>query len=143
MARYQNPVPQYFDGSGNVVSFGEMSFFKSKTNTNLDTFADNLLTIKNTNPVLLDGAGRLPNVFFEGSAKAVLKDSSGTQIFERDPIGAENITGDFALYDSLIIYSVNIINDPLTSTDSKNLQAGLVVFNVIFGALNVKTLFTN
>jgi len=145
MTRSINPVPQYFDNSGNIVVSGKMFFFKSETNSKLDTFSDNLNKNKNTNPVLLDSSGRMPPVFFDGSAKQILKGSvliSGVltadqQIWERDPVGAENVTGDFALYDNLIIYAVNDIvegsdgkfyisisaanqgNDPVTPSPTK------------------------
>ena len=145
MTRLSNPTPQFLDNSGNVVVSGKLFFFKSQTSSELDTFADNILSIKNTNPVLLDASGRLPNVFFDGSAKIVLTgtvDIGGvptpdTQIWERDPVGAENVTGDFALYDNLIIYDVNDIvegsdgkfyisisaanqgNDPVTPSPTK------------------------
>ena len=72
MTRLSNPTPQFLDNSGNVVVSGKLFFFKSQTSSELDTFADNILSIKNTNPVLLDASGRLPNVFFDGSAKIVL-----------------------------------------------------------------------
>ena len=107
MARYINPTPQFFDGSGKVVSFGKLFFFKSETNSPLDTFADSTLNILNTNPVLLDGAGRCPNIFFAGSAKVILEDALASQIFERDPVGADNLTGNFAPYDNFIVYSIN------------------------------------
>ena len=107
MARLINPTPQYFDGSGLVVSDGKLFFFVAGTNAPLDTFADSELSIPNTNPVLLDGAGRCPNIFFSGNARLILEDSLGTQIFERDPVGADNITGNFAPWDNFIIYDVN------------------------------------
>ncbi len=107
MPRYINPIPQYFTNGGKVLSGGTVEFFKSQTSSPLTTFADSLLTIPNTNPVVLDAAGRLPNVFFEGSAKIIIKDSAGGEIKEVDPVGGENVTGEFELFDLLIIYSIN------------------------------------
>ena len=117
VTRSINPVPQYFDNDGDLVVDGQMFYFVSGTNTTLDTFTDNTKTTKNTHPVLLDASGRLPNVWFEGSAKQILKGTleilgvltPDQQIWERDPVGAENITGDFSLYDNLILYNVNDI----------------------------------
>jgi len=57
--------------------------------------------------VLLDGAGRCPNIFFAGSAKVILEDALASQIFERDPVGADNLTGNFAPYDNFIVYNIN------------------------------------
>lgn len=124
MSRSINPVPQYLDNSGNIVVSGEMFYFKSQTNTLIELFADTLHNIKIANPVELDAAGRLPNVDFDGSVKQVLKGTvviagvltPNTQIWERDPVGAENVTGDFALFDNLIIYN---LNDIVEATDGK------------------------
>jgi len=119
MTRSINPVPQYTDNSGSVLVDGKMFYFKSGTSSPLDTFADFLQNIPNTHPVALDAAGRLPNVFFEGSAKQVLTgtvliggiSTPDTQIWERDPVGADNVTGDFSDYDNLIIYGINDITE--------------------------------
>ncbi len=68
------------------------------------------MTIKNTNPVLLDAAGRLPNVFFSGVAKAVLKDSEGEIIETRDPVG-DFSAGDesFSTWSTDVSYPVNAV----------------------------------
>ena len=123
MARSINPVPQYFDNAGKVL-IGLMRYSKSQTNSLLELFADPLHNTKIANPVPLDAAGRLPNVDFDGSAKqqlfsavevnGVLKEDK--LIWERDPVSAENVTGDFALYDNLITYN---LNDIVEGTDGK------------------------
>ena len=139
--RSVNPVPQYVDNSGNIVVSGLMYYFEAGTNIPLTTYADELKAISNAHPVPLDEAGRLPNVWFEGSAKQVLKATilgvPDTQIWERDPVGAANVTGVFSLYNILISYSVNDIvagsdglfyislananqgNDPVTPSPTK------------------------
>jgi hypothetical protein len=68
------------------------------------------MSILNTNPVLLDAAGRLPNVFFSGLAKAVLKDSAGEIIETRDPVG-DFSAGDtsFTTWSADVLYSVNAV----------------------------------
>jgi len=115
MARYQEPVPQYLDGAGNPLANGQLFFFKSGTNSQLTTYKDEIESIPNTQPLLLDAAARVPNAFFSGSAKVVLiaDDLStgevGTQIFERDPVGGEKELGDFTLWDAQVIYDVNDI----------------------------------
>lgn len=141
MARLVNPVPEY-------PPLGTAFFFKSGTNSPLTTYADNAMSIPNAHPVPIPADGKLPNVFFEGSAKMVVKDSGDVQFFERDPVGGANITGPFAIFDSLIIYDINDIvegsdglfyislansnqaNDPVTPSPSKWSEFRLVgVYN--------------
>lgn len=144
MSRNTNPVPQFLDGKGDPLVNGQMFYFKSGTNSAIETFKDDLHEIPNTNPVLLDAAGRLPNVFFDGSAKQRLTADDldtpeiGKLIWERDPVGGEKELGDFTLWDTTVSYDVNDIvegsdgkfyislsnansaNDPLTNADKWN-----------------------
>jgi len=87
MARFGDLDTQYFDDSGDPLVSGKIYFYESGTTTLKPTYADVNYTIPNTNPVILTAAGRLPNVFFAGAAKAILATSSGTQIQVRDPVG--------------------------------------------------------
>ena len=85
--------------------------------------------------MILTAAGRQPNIFFQGTAKAILATSAGVQILVRDPVGETSATfgnpwiaskdynandvvqgsnGDF--YVSLINGNVN--NNPVTTTGS-------------------------
>ena len=108
--RSVNPVPQPQDSAGDTLVDAKMFYFESGTNVPLTTFADSLLTIANSHPVLLDAAGRLPNVFFEGSAKqrltATILGVADALVWERDPVGSEASTGEFALWNPLIIYDI-------------------------------------
>lgn len=111
MTRSVNPAPQYLDSNGDPIAGGKMFFFESGTNTDKATFKDQSETIPNTQPVILDAAGRLPSVFFTGSAKQVLNTADDTLVFERDPVGGEAILGAFTNWSEPIIYSVdNIVN---------------------------------
>ena len=107
MARFIRPDNQYLLNDGTPNSGGFVQFFDAGTNAALDTFADTLLTIKNTNPVVLDAAGRpLTNIFFEGSARVVQSDSNSVLISDDSPVGGEQVTGELALWNALITYSV-------------------------------------
>lgn len=108
MPRGFNPVPQYLDDAGDPLVAGKMFYQKSGTDIDLDTFADVNETVLNTNPVILTGSGRLPNVFFSGAAKQILEDADGVQIFERDPVTASGAaSGGFApAWDALTIYDI-------------------------------------
>ena len=115
MARFINPDPQYLDGDGVPLVNGKLTFYAAGTNTKIITYADELESTPNTNPVLLDAAGRVPNVFFSGSARVILTADNlttgqvGVQIFDRDPVGGEKELGDFTLWDSVVTYNFNDI----------------------------------
>jgi len=87
MARYGDLDSQYFDDAGNPLVNGKIYFYETGTTTPKTTYADVNYEIPNTNPVILTAAGRQPNIFFPGVAKAILTTSSGTQILTRDPVG--------------------------------------------------------
>lgn len=105
MSRVVNPTPQYLDSSGDPLAAGKAYFYESGTNTLKTTYADSSETIPNSNPVILAADGRLPNVFFSGAARMVLTDSDSVQIFDRDPLGADSLGGNFSDWDNTTIYS--------------------------------------
>ena len=107
--RFINPVPQFLDGSGNPLISGKLYVYESGTNTLKNTFADVDLSIPNTNPVILGGDGRTPNIFFQGSAKIILTDDDDVQIWERDPVSAEEIGGAFSDWTATFTYSTGDI----------------------------------
>ena len=135
MARYGDLGTQYFDDAGDPLVSGRIYFYETGTTTPKTTYADVDFTIPNTNPVILTAAGRQPNIFFDGVAKAILTTSTGTQILVRDPVGdTANSFGnpwiaskrytsndvvqgsDGQYYVSLINGNVN--NNPVTTTGS-------------------------
>ena len=135
MARFGDLDTQYFDDAGDPLINGKLFFFESGTTTPKPTFADVNYTIPNAHPVVLTAAGRQPNVFFQGTAKAILATSSGTQILVRDPVGETSATfgnpwiaskdysandvvqgSDGNYYVSLINGNVN--NNPVSTTGS-------------------------
>lgn len=107
MSRFDNPVPQFFGNDGTVGDGWKLEFKESGTSTDKDTFADVNLTIKNTNPVICP-AGRVPNCFFDGTAKIRLLDENDVLIWERDPVGGDTAE-QFGDYDSVTSYSVSDI----------------------------------
>lgn len=102
MARFINPAPQY-------RPFSKLYFFKSGTNSQLVTYKDQFETIANPHPVLTDSEGKVPNIFFSGSAKLIVEDQNNVQYIERDPVGGEKELGDFTLWDQVVTYSLNDI----------------------------------
>ncbi len=109
MPRSANPVPQYFDSDNKILAGGKVFYFNAGTSTPKTTYSDEGETIANPNPVILDAAGRLPNVFFTGTAKQILKDLNDVQIWERDDVGAGEQASDFNVYDLNIIYDAGDI----------------------------------
>ena len=87
MARFGEINAQYFDDAGDPLSSGKIYFYESGTTTLKTTYSDINFTIPNTNPVVLTAAGRQPNIFFDGVAKAILVDKNDVQILVRDPVG--------------------------------------------------------
>lgn len=112
MARYISPVPQYLDAAGDPLALGKLFFFVSGTNDDLATFADVNETIPNTQPVLLTGDGRAPNIFYSGAAKVILTDQDDVQIWSKDPVtsgGESGTIGDD--WDAISIYQINSVVD--------------------------------
>lgn len=132
--RFSNPVPQFTDDAGDPVVSGTLDFFETGGSTRKNTFADVNQNILNNNPVLLSGSGRVPNIFYPGTARVVLKNSSGTQIFDRDVVGVLGTGAAFEDWNSVVEYEQeayvvgsdgeiyrslqnnNLGNDPTTST---------------------------
>ena len=110
MARFGNLNDQYHDDAGDPLIDGKIFFFEPGTNTDKDTFADVNLSIPNTNPLILSGAGRQGNVFFNGAARAILTDKDEVQIRVMDPVGGEATEGVFSPWNPVTIYNVpNIV----------------------------------
>ena len=108
MPRYQNPADVSFY-QGVAIPNGKLYFYESGGSTPKATYADSSESVANSHPVLLDSGGREPNIFYSGSAKVVLQDESGTQVWERDPVGGESQLGSFSDFNLEIIYGSNDI----------------------------------
>ena len=109
MARIIEAFSQFFDGEGNPLPGGQLEFFETGTTAKKDTFADFSETVANTNPVILDGEGRCPDVFGTGSFRIFLKDKNGVQIQEFDPVGGTDSLVPFTDWNSSINYQTDAI----------------------------------
>ena len=125
MARFGSLDAQYFDDSGDPLISGKVYFYESGTSTLKTTYSDVNLTIANTNPVILTAAGRQPNVFFDGVAKAILATSANVQILVRDPVGETTS----AFGDAWISSKIYAANDVVQGTDGE-FYVSLVANNV-------------
>jgi hypothetical protein len=90
--RFVNPFPQFFDSTPDVYNGGKLMFEASGTSTPLDTYTDQALTIPNTNPVILDAAGRSATSIFlqDLEYKVTLKDANDVTIWTADPISCRD-----------------------------------------------------
>jgi len=90
MSRLLPAFEQLFDGSGDPLVSGTIDFFESgSSSVRKDTFSDSGETTVNANPLVLNGDGRVPDVFGTGAYRAILKTAAGVQILQRDPVGGD------------------------------------------------------
>lgn len=81
-----------FTNQGVVLAGGKIQVYLAGTTTATDTWTTSALAVKNTNPIVLDSAGRLPNPIWlqAGIAyKFVLQDSTGASV----GIPYDNVSG--------------------------------------------------
>jgi hypothetical protein len=91
--RFFNPNQQFSDATGTPYAGGSLTFYASGTTTPLNTYQDKALTIANTNPVVLDSAGRSGNIFLQNLAyKVVLEDANSNVIWTEDPVYASDFS---------------------------------------------------
>lgn len=86
MGRLSTIGKQFFDDNGVPLAAGKLYFYETGTTTPATTYSDSAESVANTNPVILSSAGRMPDVFYTGSLKIVLKDSDDVTIETRDPV---------------------------------------------------------
>lgn len=107
MGRFINPVPQYSGDDKEPLIDGKLFFFESGSATLKDVFADVNESIPLSNPVILSGAGRVPNIFYSGSARVKLTDSDEVQIYDRDPVETSSSgQGGFPDWNSVSIWNI-------------------------------------
>ena len=97
--RFVLPLETPVDATGAPYPGGKLFFYQSGTSTKLDTFSNSALTIANTNPVILDSAGRFPNaIFLQNQPYSVVlspstdSDPPTSPIWTQDPV----YTSDFS-----------------------------------------------
>ena len=104
-SRYIPAKFQFFDDTGAVLAGGSLTFYGSGTVILKDVFADENGTAL-ANPVTLDGAGKMPNIWLEGAYKVVIKDSDAVQLSEADPVtGSTSGTNAFDDWNAVSVYS--------------------------------------
>ena len=118
--RFLNYGPQFFDSSGEVLAGGKLYFKKSGSDTLQNTYQESGLTTANTNPIVLDSAGRATvNIFLDGTYRVELRDSSDTLIWQKDPVQNPVITGATSLADVLASGNITAANDIVVTSGQK------------------------
>lgn len=78
--------PQYFDDDGNPLAGGMLFSYVAGTSIPLATYVDSTGDTPNTNPIVLDSAGRANVWLSAGSYKFILEDSLGDVLFTEDNV---------------------------------------------------------
>lgn len=86
--RFINPFPQFTDSTPDVYSGGKLWFYATGTSTPLNTYTTKALSIANSNPIVLNSAGRpAVDIFLQDlEYKVVLMDASDNIIWTADPV---------------------------------------------------------
>ena len=124
MSRYQTPYLQYFDAAGKPLAGGKLFFYEAGTNDLKTVFTDIDQTIPSVNPVTLNANGSVSNIFYSGLARVVLQNATGTQIFDIDDVGPEDLAGLPPLYVSDATYSLNDVVKTADGLYYRSIQSG-------------------
>lgn len=85
--RILNQAPQYLLADGRVNEGGSLTFFATDLTTPKSTWSNEAMTVLNSNPVVLDAAGRtLTDVWGDGEYGVVCKDSAGVVQWTRNNV---------------------------------------------------------
>jgi hypothetical protein len=77
-----NPVPQFCDADGNPFAGGSIATYVPGTSTPKATWLDPLQAALNTNPIILDAAGRCV-MYGDGEYRLILRDAVGNEIWDQ------------------------------------------------------------
>jgi len=116
MSRLIEPFKQFFDGAGNPLINGWLSFYQTDSNTiEKATYADSNETSANPNPLQLDSEGRCPDCFGTGSYRVItstndaLLNVPSIQVQVKDPVGGSSGTSDFSDWNGGTVYDLGSI----------------------------------
>ncbi len=122
MSSLFTPFQQFFNDNGDPLSGGTLEFYAQGTTNPQNTYSDASLTKPNSNPVVLDGEGRLPNIIFgEGIYKVILREAPsqesplGVIIDELDPVGGD--AGSVVAFSDWISTTIYNKQDIVTGSD--------------------------
>jgi hypothetical protein len=117
---------QFFDNNGVPLSGGKLYTYAAGTTTPVATYTSRTGIIPNTNPIILDSAGRTPEQIWSTEGilyKYVVQTSAGVLIRTWDNIGGSVVASDFA--QDLASTSDNAKGDALVGFKQSN-SAGFI-----------------
>lgn len=93
-----NPQQTFWTNNGDTLALGTVATYVPGTLTPKATYTDETGTIANTNPLILDSAGR-GTIYGSGNYRFVVSDHLGNLIYDQDTAGtlAESAISDFML----------------------------------------------
>lgn len=127
---------QFFDNNGDPLSGGLLYVYTAGTTTPVTTWTSNSGAVANTNPIVLDSAGRTPNEIWLNSGvtyKFVLKTSTGVLIGTYDNIPAID---DPTVFNNLITVTGT---NTLIGTSTPPYTAYVAGMTLSFVAVNTNT----
>ena len=89
---------QFFDNSGQVLTGGKLYTYLAGTTTPATTYTTNVGNVANSNPIILDAAGRVPSsgeIWLTSGInyKFVLKTSTDVQLWSTDNLSGVPSSG--------------------------------------------------
>lgn len=89
--RILNQAPQYLLADGSVNAGGKLFMYETDLSTPKDTWSDEAMSTLNSNPVVMDAAGRtLTDVWGDGEYGVVMADADDVVIWTRNNVKASN-----------------------------------------------------
>jgi hypothetical protein len=108
---------QFFDNSGNVLTGGKLFTYLAGTTIPAVTYTTNAGTLFNTNPIILDAAGRVPGsgeIWLSSGVqyKFILKDANDVQLWSVDNLSGLTSSGQEGYV--IATQSQTVVNVPFT-----------------------------
>lgn len=120
--RILNQAPQYLLADGSVNAGGKLAFYETDLTTPKNTWSDPDMTVLNSNPVIMDAAGRsLTDIWGDGEYGAVMLDADDNVIWTRNDVRADGgasqqlpapVAGEFLVGDGSQFVTTPIIQVP-------------------------------
>ncbi len=120
--RILNQAPQYLLPSGQVNAGGKLYTYETDLTTLKDTWSDEAMTVLNSNPVLMDAAGRtVTDVWGDGEYGVVMTDADDVEIWTRNNVRPDAgagavipalVTGQFLTNDGSVLQWQPVLQPP-------------------------------
>lgn len=140
-------IQQFFDANGDPLAGGSLGLYLAGTNTPSPAYADQALSTPLANPVVLDAAGRAPELFLDAlSYKQVLKNALGTTIWTADNIRSAALLAQTSFQPAVTtITSTGTVNNVITGVGHNRVlvcanNAGDLTITGVAGGIDGDTL---